>query len=447
MEKQRIKSNVKSFRRLLILLLLLITQPLFSQTLTSAVFRELRITPAEGQTLCVNSEIKFQVIIPYTLPGQIEVSMPQEKEDISFRTLRKVESDGGTKIEIWLTFDKTGTYVPSPLVVKIKNSRRQILFEPVTIGINPKEQQPLCVIATPQGNNKNLTVRAGETLKFGVYLQYAVQLTQFNWEIPKDSLFEQIRTYEFTEIKRREKVVSDELIAVSDFEWTPLVPGTVSFPHFTIQAIAYNGDKVTVRMPQITVKVLEGKQKGVTEGTTYFEAAFNTDEVLDEGNNTAEVTPQAARLIAELRGKERHSVFGKARKLRIVLEREYNLPYSQKEFKVVWLYVCLVLLVAAAVLLVIFIRKKKHGIDLLCGVVLVFVLVAAIYCGVCAGKRYGISTGSKVYSIPESNAAVTSELPAGNRVQIISQTENWYLLRFGETEGWCKKEDIALISK
>ena len=83
----------------------------------------------------------------------------------------------------------------------------------------------------------------------------------------------------------------------------------------------------------------------------------------------------------------------------------------------------------------------------MCGVVLVLVLVASIYCGVCADKRYGISTGSKVYSIPESNAAVTSELPAGNRVQIISQTENWYLLRFGETEGWCKKEDIAPISK
>ena len=447
MEKQRSKSKRLTGRRLLIVFFLLTTFQGFSQTLTNAMLRSLRISPVENQQFWVNTDIKFETVIPFTLPSQIDISMPEETEHMSFKTLRKVEWDGGTKIEIWFSFDKTGTYIPSPLVVKIKNSRRQIQFDSVKIGINPKEQQPLCIIVTPQGNNKNLTVRAGETLKFGVYLQYAVQLTQFNWEIPKDSLFEQIRTHEFTEIKQREKVVTDELIPISDFEWTPLVPGTVSFPRFTIQAIAYNGDKVTVRMPQITVKVLEGKQKGVTEGTSYFEAAFNTDEVLDEGNNTAEVTPQAALLIAELRGKERHSVFGKARKLRIVLEREYNLPYSQKEFKVMWLYVCLVFLVAAAVLLVIFIRKKKHGIDLLCGVVLVLVLVAAIYCGVCAGKRYGISTGSKVYSIPESNAAVTSELPAGNRVQIISQTENWYLLRFGETEGWCKKEDIALISK
>ena len=198
-------------------------------------------------------------------------------------------------------------------------------------------------------------------------------------------------------------------------------------------------------MPQITVKVLEGRKTGVTDGTTYFENAFETDEILDEGNNTAEVTAEAARLIAELRGKERHSVFGKARRLRIVLEREYNLPYSQKEFKLVWLYVCLVLLTAVVVFFIICIRKRMHGLNMLLGVALVLVLVATIYCSVCAGKKYGISTGSKVYSIPESNAAITSELPAGNRVQIISQTENWYLLRFGETEGWCKKEDICLI--
>ena len=447
MEKQRTKSERFFSRRLLIVFFLLTTFPSFSQTLTSAMLRELRISPVENQQLWVNTDIKFETVIPFTLPSQIDVSMPEEDELMTFKTLRKVEWNGGTKIEIWYSFAKTGTYKPSALVVKIKNSRRQIQFDSVTIGINPKEQQPLCIIATAQGNNKNLTVRAGEKLKFTLYLQYAVQLTQFNWDIPKDSLFTQTKTYEFIEIKQREKVVSDNLIPVSDFEWTPLVPGTVSFPRFTIQAIAYNGDKVTVRMPQITVKVLEGRKTGVTDGTTYFENAFETDEILDEGNNTAEVTAEAARLIAELRGKERHSVFGKARRLRIVLEREYNLPYSQKEFKLVWLYVCLVLLTAVVVFFIICIRKRMHGLNMLLGVALVLVLVATIYCSVCAGKKYGISTGSRVYSIPESNAAITSELPAGNRVQIISQTENWYLLRFGETEGWCKKEDIALISK
>ena len=409
------------------------------------MIRDLRISPVENQQLQVNTDIKFETVIPFTLPSQIDVSMPEENEEMIFKTLRKVEWGGGTKIEIWFLFTKTGTYWPKPLVVKIKNSRRQIQFDPVTIGINPKEQQPLCVITSAQGNNKNLTVRAGEKLKFSVCLQYAVQLTQFNWEIPKDSLFLQTKTYEFTEIKQREKVVTNELIPVSDFEWTPLVPGTVSFPRFTIQAIAYNGDKVTVRMPQISVKVLEAEEKTESQENPYFQAAFTTDEILDEGNNVEEVTREAAGLIAELRGKERHSVFGKARKLRIVLERQYNLPYSQKEFKLIWLYVSAAFLLLIALWLIVCIRKKMHGLDLLAGVALVLVLVAVIYCGVSAGRKYGISTGCKVYSIPESKAAITSELPAGNRVQILSQTENWYQLRFGQTEGWCHKDEIFEI--
>ena len=445
MEKQRVKSESVIGRRLLILLFLFTAFPLFSQTLTSAMIRDLRISPVQNQQFQVNTDIKFETEIPFTLPSQIDVSMPEEDENMIFKTLRKVESGGGTRIEIWYQFSNTGTYTPSPLVVKIKNSRRQIQFDSVKIGINPKEQQPLCIIVTPQGNNKNLTVSAGEKLKFSIYLQYAVQLTQLNWDIPKDSLFEQTRTYEFTEIKQREKVVTDDLIPISDFEWTPLVPGTVGFPHFTIHAIAYNGDKVTVKMPQITVKVLEGRKKSTAEGTSYFEAAFNTDEVLEEGNNTAEVTVEAAGLIAEHRGKERHSVFEKARKLRIVLEREYNLPYSQNEFKVMWLYVCLVILAVIAALMIFFNYKKRHGLVLLSGVALVLFLVVTIYCGVCAHRKYGISAGTKVYSIPESNAAVTSELPAGNRVQIISETQSWYQIRFGETEGWILKDRVFVI--
>ena len=89
--------------------------------------------------------------------------------------------------------------------------------------------------------------------------------------------------------------------------------------------------------------------------------------------------------------------------------------------------------------------KKSDDSKILKHIALVLFVVVTIYCGVCAGRKYGISAGTRIYSIPESNASVTSELPAGNRVQIISQTENWYQLRFGETEGWCRKEEIFLI--
>ena len=262
--------------------------------------------------------------------------MPEEPENVQIKTLRKVEAagnGGSTKIELWISFSKTGMYFFSPLEVKIKNSRKQIAFMPVKIGINPKEQEPVCVIVTDSGMNKNVTVAAGQTLKFRICLKYAVQLVQFSWELPKNSLFVQGKTYEFTEIKQREKIVTDDLIPVSDFEWTPLVTGVMDFPEFNIQAIAYNGDKVTVKLPAIKVNVVKARGKKSGNESSYFSEAFESDLLDGVEEQAAVVTEQDAEILAKLRSKERHSLFGKARKERIEYEKKSGLPYTQKEFK------------------------------------------------------------------------------------------------------------------
>ncbi len=424
------------------------SQTVYSQTLTNALIRDLRISPVQNQPLAVNTDIKFEVVIPYTLPSQIDVSMPEEIENVQFKTLRKVEAGGnggGTKIEIWFSFSKTGTYIIPPLSMKIKNSRKQIAFMPVKIGINPKEQDPVCVIVTDSGINKNITVTAGQSVKFRVCLQYAVQLVQFNWELPKDSIFVQGKTYEFTEIKQREKVVSDELIPVSDFEWTPLVTGTIDFPKFNIQAIAYNGDKVTVKLPAIKVNVVKAHTKKSDNSSSYFSKAFETDFENGGEELVLILTAQEAEYISELRSKERHSLFGKARKERIAYEKMLGMPYSQKEFKIAWIYICAVITLALVVLLVIFLRKKRSIINIGIGIALVCMIVLVIYCAVCGKRKFAVSTGGQLCSIPEASASIKSELPVCNRVQVLDESGDWYLLRFGETEGWCTKESIIII--
>ena len=457
MEKQRKYPEQQSCRRLLkqflkgFLVALLFaagSQTVYSQTLTNALIRDLRISPVQNQPLAVNTDIKFEVVIPYTLPSQIDVSMPEEIENVQFKTLRKVEAGGnggGTKIEIWFSFSKTGTYIIPPLSMKIKNSRKQIAFMPVKIGINPKEQDPVCVIVTDSGINKNITVTAGQSVKFRVCLQYAVQLVQFNWELPKDSIFVQGKTYEFTEIKQREKVVSDELIPVSDFEWTPLVTGTIDFPKFNIQAIAYNGDKVTVKLPAIKVDVVKARTKKSDNSSSYFSKAFETDFENGGEELVLILTAQEAEYIAELRSKERHSLFGKARKERIAYEKMLGMPYSQKEFKIAWIYICAVITLALVVLLVIFLRKKRSIINIGIGIALVCMIVLVIYCAVCGKRKFAVSTGGQLCSIPEASASIKSELPVCNRVQVLDESGDWYLLRFGETEGWCTKESIIII--
>lgn len=457
MEKQRKQSESKSCRRLLklffkgflpALVFAAGSQFLFSQTLTNALIRELRISPVENQQLAANSDIKFEVIIPYTLPSQIDVSMPEEIENVQFKTLRKVEAGengGGTKIEIWFSFSKTGTYIIPPLAMKIKNSRRQIPFMPVKIGINPKEQEPLCVIVTDSGMNKNISLAVGQTVKFRLCLKYAVQLVQFNWELPKDSIFVQGKTYEFTEIKQRQKVVTDDLIPVSDFEWTPLVTGVMDFPKFNIQAIAYNGDKVTVKIPSIKVNVVKGRGKKSDNSNSYFSQAFDFEFADGTEKETLVLTSSHAEALAELRSRERHSLFGRARKQRIEYEKQLGLPYTQKEFKIIWIVICSILAAAIAAIMIFLIYKKRRGINLILSIILICVIVLDIYCTVCGHRKYGISKGCRLCSIPESSASIKSELPACNRVQILSKSGDWYLLRFGQTEGWCNKESIQII--
>ena len=455
MEKQRSKSDSKSFGRLLraaavCTFLLFFTggsQRLFAQTLSNAALSSIRLNLAENQNLYVNSEIKFEAQIPYTLPGQIDVSLPQEMPDVSFKTLRKVEAEGGTRLELWYSFSKEGNYQLPSLTIKIRNSRRAIPFEPVSVVVNPKDLRPSCVIVTSQGQNAPLTVYAGQKIFFRVCLRHASQLLQFSWDIPKDSLFEQVRTYEFTQIKQREKVISNELIPVSDFEWTPLVSGQMTFPAFKITAISYNGDREEVAFPQIKVTVLKGRGAKEESSSGLFSQAFDSSSFESQGSASRELNAEDALQIARLRTKEKHSflLLHKNRKLRARAEIEKGLPYSQKEFPLMWIYLSLVLLCLVCLFFIVFIKRRKTAAALGLGIVMLFCLILAIYTIVLGSKKYGITSGSQIYSIPEANAGVKSELPCGNRLQIISKSGNWYFVRFGQTEGWCPVESIILI--
>ena len=453
MEKQRSKSGSKSFGRLLAVILggivwLAAGSPgVYAQTLTSAMIQAIRLSPVENQDLYVNSDIKFEAQIPYTLPGQIDVSMPDEIANASFKTLRKVESEGGTKIEIWYSFSREGTYIIPALTLKIKNSRRRISFDPVTVVLNPKDLRPSCVIVTDRGQNVPLTVYTGQTIHFKVCLRHATQLFQFSWDIPKDSLFEQTKVYEFTQLTQREKVVSNELIPVSDFEWTPLVSGQMTFPQFKITAISYSGNREEVIVPPIMVTVLKARGTKNDDGNTLFNDAFDASYVEPDYIGTEAFTADDAVYLAQLRTKEKHSFLflHKNRKLRAQTEKERGLPYSQKEFALMWIYLAAVLVCGVIILFIIFVKRRNNAASVGLGIVLICSLSLFIYTLVLGTKKYGITTGSQVYSIPESNAGVKSELPCGNRVQIISQSGDWYFIRFGETEGWCLKDGIILI--
>ena len=294
MEKQRIKSGSKSFRRLLkigFLSALLCKaggwQGAYAQSvITQAQANALSIAPVENQSLYTKSDIKFEVLIPNAQANSIILQSPSSLPNVTMRTMRKNQEFGeneGTKIELWFNFEKKGDYKLPPLSLLISNRRRTIPFAPVTIADNPEFLSPRVVllfpdgvtlysdeIPTPKDKNYGKPVfdwNTGKTIAFSVCLQYAVQLVQFNWEIPTESIFTQTKTYDILEIKYREKRYSDELIPVADFEWTSLAEGEKSFPKIKLTATAYNGYRNDINIPDFIINFLPKaeSEKNVSE--------------------------------------------------------------------------------------------------------------------------------------------------------------------------------------
>lgn len=462
MEKQRIKPGFESGRRFLITLLLILTGSIcFSQSLSLEEIKKLRCRPEEGQNLYIKTDIKFSVIIPNVSPSQIQVLSANQKQDISFRSMRKSENyeQKGTYIELWYNFSSPGNYSLAPLSLMIQNRRRSIEFENVNITEDPATMTPRIVLVFEDGttlysdqpsfSNPLLSVKTGRKLHFTVNLQYAIQLVQFTWDIPKDSIFTCTKQYEFTELKYRERVYSHALIPVASFEWTGLVPGSQQLPRIKLNAAGYNGYRTELLLPEIIIEFKDS------------EAIVNSDELSDifdeaffqEAAETGEhllppLTKDECLKLSNLYSKEVNSFFTyqKDRMERLNFEKEHGIVSSSNQiFPALVLYIAIIIILFSVTLMIIALKKKHKIRTLFFVLTLIIGLSLLIYSIVRHNEGYGIFTGGKIYSIPQENAESVSEVRSGTRVRILENTGKWYYIEAGESGGWCLSDNIFII--
>ncbi len=462
MEKQRNQRFIKSGRRFLIILAALFCSAAsFAQNITLEQIRQLRFIPDEGQNLYTKTDLKFTVTIPNVRASQVQVLAATQEHDITFRTIRKSEDykQNGTTIEVWYNFAKEGSYTPSPLPMMIQNRRRSISFEPVTVTVDPSTMNPRIVLAFEDGikiysddllgNSPVLKIPTGKKIKLTVNLQYATQLTQFNWDLPKDSIFTCIDEYEFTENRYRERVYSHTLIPVASFEWTGLIPGLQKIPTFRLNAIGYNGARIELKMPGFLIEFTEStdSEESANEEDIFSAAFFQEEEQADSFGATL-LTKEECQTLADYYTKEHNEflLYPKARRNRINYEESCGLIVSPNPiFPSVLFYIAIIIILASIVFMIIAIRNK-HKIRTLAFIILLVIGIAIlIYCAVRKNERYGICTGCKIYSIPQSNAESVSEVSGGSRVRILEHTGKWYYIEVGETGGWCNTGDICII--
>lgn len=467
-------------KKLFFLILIFTIIPLFAFSQSKKISNALKnpdnteviIVPEDGQQLITNTTLKFYAVVQGIRPGQLMIENPVETENVSFKLLRRSEDyseQGGTRIELSLSFKKSGVYKLEPLNVIVKGKTKKIPFETLLIKENPMELVPILVVKFKNGETVaskdsysettgNLSssswlgkvvrnVKAGEKIYFSLSLQYAVQLVQYNWELPKDSIFTEIKQYEITEIKNRDKVYSEQLIPVADFEWIPLVEGKMAFPQFKLTATGYNGVKQNLVLPQFYINVTKatGTPKNENVDSVFFEDAFSYESLDETSVKKIEITDSICEEIAELRSRERHSLPFTVAKERAEYEKSLNLPYEQNEFPVIFLILALVMVIAVGIFLVLFIYRKMPLAYIFMGVLEVCSIIFMIYSIVQSSARHGISRGCKIYSIPEEKAESKSEIPAGNRITITEETGDWIYVELGENGGWCVKDDVIEI--
>ena len=467
MEEQRITFRRESCRRLLVsLFILLISIPLFSQTLSLEKVRQLRIVPEENQNLYTKTDIKFVVTIPIIRPSQVQVISADQKGDVSFRTMRKRELyddvDSGTVLEIWYSFDKKGDYKLEPLSVMIQNRRRSITFEKISVTDDPAKMLPRIVLVFENGPtvysdgndeealpNPLMNIPVGKKISFTVNLQYATQLVKFSWDIPQNSIFTQTNEYEFTEVKYRERVYSHDLIPVAAFEWTGLKEGLVSLPKFHVGATGYNGYRSELIMPDLELNftAVSDTCSNNSEADIFSDAFFSEEESA-AAYDESEFTIEDCERLAELYSKERNSFFTyfAAKRHRISFEESCGFIPEDSKIPTSFPLYASFLVIILCILGIIFSKIKKHKIRLLVFItVLVFAVATFAYTHIKRCEKFGICKGCTIYSIPENTAAASSEIGRGNTVRILETTGSWLYIELGETGGWCKAENILII--
>ncbi len=466
MEKQRIRRHTKSCRRFLVSILLILSAVFMSaqqasNTLTLEQIKSLRIKPEEGQNLYTKTDIKFIITIPNIRPTQIQVLSADQNQEITFRTMRKIENydENGTTIEIWYNFSKKGTFNLSPLSVMLQNRTRSITFDPIIITEDPATMMPRIVLIfengptvySDEGNYSTplLSIKTGEKIAFTINLQYARQLMQFNWDIPKDSIFTCTKEFEFTEIKHRERVYSHDLIPVASFEWTGLVAGIQSLPKIKLTAAGYNGYRADFILPEIKIEFTEADvtEKEKKESDIFSEAFYQEAESSDD-NSEILLSYEDCQKLAKLYTKEHNAflTYLSARKERIDFEAKHNIISSQNPiFPTVLLYISIIFVIFCITGIIIALKKKHKIRSLIFSAQLLCFATIIIYCGVRRSEKYGISTGTKIYSIPQENAESATELVQGRRVRILEKTGHWYYVEVGESGGWCNSENICII--
>lgn len=472
MEKLRIANQKQFSNRLLknifrfcIVAMLFASSVAFS--ITPAEIAKITIHP-EQNVFFTNQELKYVLEIPEVHPYEVQTQLQEtRKEGINFISSRRMEfftedNKTGTRIEFWFSFKESGIAVLPPLIVMIKGRTYYLNFDNVQLYENPKTIAPFFIvelnnsktiypILDKQTKRETFVSEVAQPIELTIYVQYAVQIKQFGYEIPKDSLFEELERYDMATGKIKYNDFMQNKIPVVKFKWIPLKEGNFSLPNIGAVVSAYSGRSLELGLPECLVQI-RAKTEVVSDKnapTEFATFAYALSEPLSEDNEKEfrTATQEDFIEIVQLRSKERKS-FGPSpsiRKQRIELEQSIGIVASRDEPSVPLWYTSVVLLVIfISITIICFVFKKKVFSVFSLAISIIFAFLT-LFLSFLVFEKHAVVKGGAISPVPEESALSSTVVTAGTCVRIREETPQWYYVEYNENGGWMKKVDLLLI--
>lgn len=477
MEKLRISRKEQFCNRLLkdLTKFFLITILLFSTKafcITPSEISKITIRP-EHSVFFTNQELKYILEIPEVQPHNVQTQLQENmKEGVSFISSRRMEyftADNvtGTRIEFWFTFKDAGIATIPALIVKVNGRTYYLKFDKVQLYENPKTIAPRLVVElnsdkiiypTVDGKKSKETFKTQVTkpVEITVYAQFAVQIKQFGFEIPKESLFEEVERYDMAMGKVRYPDFSQERIPVAKFKWTPLKEGKKTLPNIRAVVTAYSGRNLELGLPDCTVTVekksaatIAEQNKKDAEASDFSVFAYALSEPVSEENvkELKVATDDDFFQIASLRKKERNSFgpSGSIRNERIALEQSIGIAVSRDEPSIpLWQLFVIIFVVTLSLSVLFFVFKKKLFSVIAFCLAIIFGFFTLLL-GIFVSEKHAVVRGGDISPVPEESSISSTSVTAGTCVRIMEETPDWYYIEYNENGGWMKKINLIII--
>lgn len=433
-----------------------------SQTVSRADMRALRVEAGSTEVFA-GSECMFSLAIPDADSADVQADTPELPAGVSFISMKRTGwmKDGvlsGAEIDIWLSFRSAGTYKLSPLNVKVRNRSYRIPFENITVLENPALIVPVLIFHFDNGVECRssdvsdiplFSVPAGTSIGMTLFLQYAVQVVQFEWTAPENTLFTELNRYEITKGTPRGGGYSAERIPVARFDWQPLRQGNNAVPSVTLTATSYSGARTVLSQPKCFVSVAAAPPETVKNAETdesYFSYAFSEVKTENSSDDTEGADDAVCEKIAMLRTEERHMLFHRSKTAeRKALEESCGIMESRNEMN--WPAVFLTV-VAGAVLIACGVfyaarrRRTPAAVLLICGS---GILLCAVSFAAALLQTQGIFEGGSLRSVPEQSSGIVSEMESGHRVRIADSAGAWTYIEGSTVSGWVPSDTVIVI--